>query len=224
MGCVLCCFNKKQQDEKNSPLVLEDMSPTIDMTEVYGNHLSPYDFKIEKVIGKGSFGKVLLVTKKDTGKFYAMKVLRKQVIEQKKQIAHTLAERFILEGVKSPFIVQLRYAFQTSDKLYMVMDYMRGGELFFHLRNERKFSEDRAKFYIAEILLAFKSLHNAGVIYRDLKPENILLDVDGHIKVTDFGLSKVTELDKKTYTFCGTPEYLAPEILKNQGYTRSVDF
>ncbi|CAG9324813.1 SGK2_2 [Blepharisma stoltei] len=224
MGCVMSCLKKKEPEDVDTPLILEDITSSNNTTQIYSSHLSPNDFKIEKVIGKGSFGKVLLVTKKDTGNYYAMKVLRKQLIEQKKQISHTLAERYILEGVKSPFIVQLRYAFQTSDKLYMVMDYMKGGELFFHLRKEGKFSEDRAKFYAAEILLAFESLHNAGVIYRDLKPENILLDVDGHIKLTDFGLSKVTDSDKKAFTFCGTPEYLAPEVLKNEGYDKAVDF
>jgi serum/glucocorticoid-regulated kinase 1/serum/glucocorticoid-regulated kinase 2 len=184
------------------------------------------DFKIDKVLGKGSFGKVFLVTKKDTGQTYAMKSLRKDMIERRNQRVHTTTERAILAEVQNPFIVQLRFAFQTPDKLYMVMDFMNGGELFFHLRRSGRFTEDRARFYAAEILLALEYLHSITVIYRDLKPENVLLDEEGHLKISDFGLSKsgVTDESKKAFTFCGTPEYLAPEILKGIGHDKAVDF
>ncbi len=129
-----------------------------------------------------------------------------------------------------PFIVTLRYAFQTPDKLYMVFDFVNGGELFFHLNQEDMFKEDRAKFYSAEILLALQFLHSKNIIYRDLKPENILIDYEGHIKLTDFGLAKELkdEIHKqnktKTTTFCGTPEYLAPEIIRGEKYDESVDY
>ena len=116
------------------------------------------------------------------------------------------------EQIKNPFIVKLHYAFQTPDKLYFVLDFVNGGELFCHLRNELTFEQDRARFYAAEIVLALECLHKNDIIYRDLKPENVLLDINGHVKITDFGLSKQYATKKKAMTFCGTPEYLAPEV------------
>ena len=131
----------------------------------------------------------------------------------------------ILEKLNNPFIVKLHYAFQTPEKLYFVIDFLNGGELFWHLRKDQRFSEERTKFYAAEIVLALECLHKNGIIYRDLKPENVLLDKDGHIKLTDFGLSKVgMQGDLMSYTFCGTPEYLAPEIVKGSGHNKSVDW
>ena len=131
-----------------------------------------------------------------------------------------------MEMMQSPFIVKLQYAFQSPEKLYFVMEFLPGGELFYHLRREKKFSEERTVFYAAEITLAIESLHKNNVIYRDLKPENVLLDEEGHIKITDFGLSKqgVASGHKKAYTFCGTPEYLAPEIIKGVGHDKGVDW
>jgi serine/threonine protein kinase len=177
------------------------------------------------VLGRGSFGKVMLVEYKRDRRFYAMKILRKDMVEKRNQKLHTKNERSILEAVRHPFVVRLHFAFQTTTKLYLIMDFMIGGELFFHLRRAFKFSEDRAKFYCAELILALECLHKKGIIYRDLKPENILIGEDGHIKLTDFGLSK-TDLKEgeKTNTFCGTPEYLAPEILLAQGHNQSVDW
>lgn len=138
------------------------------------------------------------------------------------------AERDILEKIDSPFIVKLHYAFQTDTKLYFVMDFLNGGELFFHLRKDQKFSERRACFYAAQMVEAIRCLHSNGVIYRDLKPENVLLDSQGNIKITDFGLSKQgVETNKKgakTYSFCGTPEYLAPEIIQGIGHDKAVDW
>lgn len=131
-----------------------------------------------------------------------------------------------MKQLSHPFIVKLNYAFQTPDKLYFVTDFLNGGELFFHLCNEIRFSEERARFYAAEILLALNHLHENGIIYRDLKPENVLLDSEGHIRITDFGLSKLGIAGKNTQTntFCGTPEYLAPEIIKGKGHNKAVDF
>lgn len=182
------------------------------------------DFELLTVIGKGSFGKVMQVRKKDDGKIYAMKVLRKETIVARKQVAHTKAEKNILMKIQHPFIVNLNYAFQTKDKLYMILDYINGGELFFHLKKEGRFSESRVKLYAAEIVCALSHLHSLDIVYRDLKPENILLDAEGHICITDFGLSKKLEADGGTHTFCGTPEYLAPEVLKGHGHGIAVDW
>ncbi|AOA64013.1 Serine/threonine-protein kinase [Komagataella phaffii] len=183
------------------------------------------DFQLLKVIGKGSFGKVMQVRKKDTGKVYALKVIRKAHIVSKMEVTHTLAEKFVLSKVDNPFIVPLKFAFQSPSKLYLVLSFINGGELFFHLLKSGKFSLARAKFYISELLSAIETLHDMNIIYRDLKPENILLDYQGHIALCDFGLCKINmQLEQKTNTFCGTPEYLAPELLSGQGYTRVVDF
>mmetsp|Transcript_32648 Transcript_32648/g.23596 ORF Transcript_32648/g.23596 Transcript_32648/m.23596 type:complete len:174 (+) Transcript_32648:135-656(+) len=152
--------------------------------------ISKEDFNNIKVIGRGSFGKVYLVKKKDTKKVYAMKVLSKEIVSKRNLIIKTQAERDILEKITSPFIVKLYYAFQTDFKLYFVMDYLNGGELFTHLRKDTKFSEKRACFYAAQIVEALRCLHVNGIIYRDLKPENVILDCDGNLKITDFGLSK----------------------------------
>lgn len=192
-------------------------------------HYGPDDFQILRLIGKGTFGQVYQVRKKDTKRIYAMKVLSKKVIVQKKEVAHTVGERNILVRTAtsdSPFIVGLKFSFQTPSDLYLVTDYMSGGELFWHLQKEGRFDENRAKFYIAELILAIQHLHNNDIVYRDLKPENILLDANGHIALCDFGLSKanLTKNDT-TNTFCGTTEYLAPEVLLDEaGYTKMVDF
>jgi len=182
------------------------------------------DFELLNVIGKGSFGKVMQVKKKDDGKIYAMKVLRKEAIIARKQVAHTRAEKSILQKIQHPFIVRLHYAFQTKDKLYMILDYINGGELFYHLKKEGRFPENRVKFYAAEIVCAMAHLHSLRIVYRDLKPENILIDGEGHITITDFGLSKEINPEEGTSTFCGTPEYLAPEVLKGQGHGTAVDW
>ena len=160
------------------------------LDEEHDMKVSIQDFEFVKLLGQGSFGKVILVKKKNSGLLYAMKILKKKVIEEKKQLNHTKTERLILEKMNNPFIVQLHFAFQTNEKLYLVMDFMQGGEMFFHLKKASKFNEAKTKFYAAEIILALEYLHKKKIIYRDLKPENILLDIDGHIKLTDFGLSK----------------------------------
>jgi serine/threonine protein kinase len=192
-------------------------------------HYGPEDFQILKLIGKGTFGQVYQVRKKDTKRIYAMKVLQKKVIVQKKEIAHTVGERNILVRTAmadSPFIVGLKFSFQTPTDLYLVTDFMSGGELFWHLQKEGRFDEKRAKFYIAELILALQHLHMHDIVYRDLKPENILLDANGHIALCDFGLSKANlTKNATTNTFCGTTEYLAPEVLLDEaGYTKMVDF
>jgi serum/glucocorticoid-regulated kinase 2 len=183
------------------------------------------DFDLLKVVGKGSFGKVMQVMKKDTQRIYALKTLRKQHIISRSEVAHTLAERSVLAQINNPFIVPLKFSFQSPEKLYLVLAFVNGGELFHHLQREQRFDINRSRFYAAELLCALECLHGFGVIYRDLKPENILLDYVGHIALCDFGLCKLDMKDEdKTNTFCGTPEYLAPELLHGQGYTKAVDW
>uniref|UniRef100_A0A671K918 non-specific serine/threonine protein kinase n=1 Tax=Sinocyclocheilus anshuiensis TaxID=1608454 RepID=A0A671K918_9TELE len=179
---------------------LEDMEVSLSKSS---SRVTMNDFDYLKLLGKGTFGKVILVREKASGVYYAMKILRKEVI-----IAKTL-----------------KYAFQTPDRLCFVMEYANGGELFFHLSRERVFSEDRARFYGAEIVSALNYLHSQNVVYRDLKLENLMLDKDGHMKITDFGLCKEGITDEATMrTFCGTPEYLAPEVLEDNDYGRAVDW
>eukprot|EP01083_Nonionella_stella_P009830 28130_1 len=183
------------------------------------------DFVLLKVLGKGSFGKVLLVRKKDDRKIFAMKCLKKQRVFQRHQVEHTKTERRVLGYLDHPFLVSLHYAFQTDHKLFLVLDYAAGGELFFHLSKAGRFTEDRTRFYIAEIVLAVDYLHSKDIIYRDLKPENILLDSVGHVKITDFGLCKENVPDNvSAHSFCGTPEYLAPEILRKVGHGKAADW
>lgn len=189
----------------------------------------PQDFELLKLLGKGGYGKVFLVRKtaaKDCGKIFAMKVLKKAtIVRNAKDTAHTKAERNILEGVKHPFIVDLIYAFQTGEKLYLILEYLCGGELFMQLEREGIFMEDTACFYLAELVLAIEHLHSFGIIYRDLKPENILLDAQGHVKLTDFGLCKESIHEGSiTHTFCGTIEYMAPEVLMRSGHGKAVDW
>ncbi|KAJ2745870.1 hypothetical protein GGI20_001816 [Coemansia sp. BCRC 34301] len=185
------------------------------------------DFTVLRLIGKGGYGKVYLVQHKQTRGYYAMKVLRKaSILLQRRLIDFTMTERSILSEVQHPFIVKLYYAFQSNSRLYLIMEYVAGGELFTHMIKERIFCEDQAVFYSAELVLALSHLHKLGIVFRDIKPENILLDKRGHLVLTDFGLSKTAlGKDGRTNTFCGTPSYMAPEILNAAvSYDFSVDW
>uniref|UniRef100_A0A4W5NU31 non-specific serine/threonine protein kinase n=1 Tax=Hucho hucho TaxID=62062 RepID=A0A4W5NU31_9TELE len=194
-----------------------------DLTYVFFQTMNDFDYL--KLLGKGTFGKVILVREKANGKYYAMKILKKEVIIAKDEVAHTLTESRVLKNTRHPFLTSLKYSFQTKDRLCFVMEYVNGGELFFHLSRERVFSEDRTRFYGAEIVSALDYLHSAKIVYRDLKLENLMLDKDGHVKITDFGLCKEGITDAATMkTFCGTPEYLAPEVLEDNDYGRAVDW
>ncbi|XP_065433213.1 ribosomal protein S6 kinase alpha-1 isoform X11 [Chrysemys picta bellii] len=187
----------------------------------------PSQFELLKVLGQGSFGKVFLVRKitpPDNGHLYAMKVLKKATLKVRDRV-RTKMERDILADVNHPFVVKLHYAFQTEGKLYLILDFLRGGDLFTRLSKEVMFTEEDVKFYLAELALGLDHLHSLGILYRDLKPENILLDEEGHIKLTDFGLSKeAIDHEKKAYSFCGTVEYMAPEVVNRQGHTHSADW
>lgn len=182
------------------------------------------DFELLKLLGQGTFGKVFLVRHKTTNKIYAMKVLKKEIIIVMDQLEHTKTEKMILEHVNHPFIVALEFAFQTTEKIYFVMEFMKGGELFNYLSCKGKITESDAKFYCASVALALGHLHKNSYIYRDLKPENILLDEDGYVKVADFGLARFLKNDEKAHTCCGTPEYVAPEVILGKGHGKPADW
>ncbi|KAI1191155.1 Pkinase-domain-containing protein [Nemania serpens] len=180
------------------------------------------DFDLLRTLGTGSFGRVHLVQSKHNQRFYAVKVLKKAQVVKMKQVEHTNDERRMLGEVKHPFLITLWGTFQDTRNLYMVMDFVEGGELFSLLRKSGRFPNPVAKFYAAEVTLALEYLHSRNIIYRDLKPENLLLDRHGHLKITDFGFAK--RVPDKTWTLCGTPDYLAPEVVSNKGYNKSVDW
>ena len=228
------------------------------------NPASKEDFAMMKVLGIGTFGKVFLVQHKKNGRHFAMKVIKKELVYRTCQdegvkgksinpiriftilnylfLLVLLAERDILTMFDHPFIMKLEYAFQDQLNVYMVMELVIGGELFYHLHTQTRkgFEQERAKFYAAQIVLALDHMHKQGVVYRDLKPENILIDSEGYLRITDFGLSKVQQPQKKgiastptnksmetlrrTETFCGTLEYMAPEMMQNKMYSSSVDW
>ena len=238
-----CCQKKKPEqilekelNQQDNELLSdydakEDNNKSRDNSELDAQSLSikvTYDdFEPIKLLGRGSFGEVLLVRLKANKKVYAMKILKKSVIKLRKQQTHTKTERDLMVRINCPFIVNIKTAFQDNDKLYIVSEFMQGGDMFYHMHDKkgRIFNNDRTKFYVMELVLALDSLHQKNMVYRDLKPENILLDAKGHIKLTDFGLSKILEYDdEKAFTICGTPQYLAPEILKKKGYNKAVDW
>jgi len=177
------------------------------------------DFILQRTLGTGSFGRVHLVQSRHNMRFYAIKVLKKAQVVKMKQVEHTNDERKMLQKVKHPFLITLWGTFQDNKNLYMVMDFIEGGELFSLLRKSQRFPNPVAKFYAAEVALALEYLHSHNIIYRDLKPENLLLDRHGHLKITDFGFAK--EVEDITWTLCGTPDYLAPEVVSSKGYNKN---
>ena len=182
------------------------------------------DFQIIKVLGRGTFGKVCLVQYKPTKEYYAMKSLKKDVLLDMDQVQSTILEKKILQSLDHPFLVGMIFCFQTEERIYFIMPFIRGGELFQHLRTEKFFKEDKARFYAASMGLALEYLHNHGIVYRDIKPENILIGEDGYLKLIDFGMAKMLQGNEKATSFCGTPEYLAPEIITGEGHNRAADW
>ncbi|RYO60589.1 cAMP-dependent protein kinase type 2 [Alternaria tenuissima] len=210
-----------QSAPKNGGAVQFQTQP-LNQTRVTKGKYSLTDFTIQRTLGTGSFGRVHLVQSKHNQRFYAVKVLKKAQVVKMKQVEHTNDERRMLQQVKHPFLITLWGTFQDSKNLYMVMDFVEGGELFSLLRKSQRFPNPVAKFYAAEVTLALDYLHSHNIIYRDLKPENLLLDRHGHLKITDFGFAK--EVPDITWTLCGTPDYLAPEVVASKGYNKSVDW
>ena len=183
------------------------------------------DFTLLSVIGKGSYAKVVLVRKKDNGELFAMKILKKENVEKGKQMKHVKTERDVLLNINHPFVINFFYSFQNERKLFFALEYCPGGELFNLLQKKKKFTEDQARFYSAQMVQALEHLHQKDIIYRDLKPENVLIDKTGYIRITDFGLSRMDVKDpNEAKSICGTPEYLAPEIILKQGYGKPVDW
>jgi len=234
-----------REDEKQKLADWDAEKMTLEPSEVAANpskkpvgHSSKYlrkeDFDCVKTLGTGTFARVWLAKIASTsrkgndgygGKVFALKILRKVDVIRLKQVEHVRNERNILAAVAGhPFITTMVASFQDTDTLYMLLDYCPGGEVFSYLRRARRFNEPTSQFYAAEIVLILEFLHEKqGVAYRDLKPENILIDADGHLKLVDFGFAKKVE-DRETYTLCGTPEYLAPEVIRNTGHGTAVDW
>ena len=220
-----CCEKKKRINNDETFKLLEDLLDAKDDNSI-GIKITIKDFQKIKLLGKGSFGEVFLVKYIKTNKIYAMKILDKNKVIEGGQVEHTKIERDLLVNINCPFIVEIKFAFQDKENLYIITEFLQGGELFFHLHKEKRFTNDKAKFYVAEIVAAIEYLHKKKIVYRDLKPENVLISDTGHVKLTDFGLSKIFKKSKeKAYTICGTPQYLAPEvIISEDGYDSTVDW
>jgi serine/threonine protein kinase len=214
---VISKQNKEEIQKRKGTLTMFSSHKTI-------NEVKLEDFKILKVIGRGSFGKVCLVEYLPTNEIFAMKSLKKDILIEEEQIESTLLEKEILQNIDHQFLCKLIFYFQTEDRIFFVMPFFSGGELFQHLKKFKRFSEEMVRFYGAQIAIALQYLHDKKIIYRDLKPENILLDEKGYLCLVDFGMAKKLEYNKKALSFCGTPEYLAPEIIKGEGYDENIDW
>lgn len=180
------------------------------------------DFELKETLGTGTFGRVRLARHKIHDKYFAMKCLKKREVIKLRQVEHIMHEAAILAEIDHPFVVNMIRGFQDESRLYILLEYVVGGEMFTHLRKAGKFPLPVAKFYTGQVMLALEYLHKSHIVYRDLKPENLLLDGNGNVKITDFGFAK--KVPERTFTLCGTPEYLAPEIIQNKGHGKPVDW
>merc|ERR1719285_1308674 len=211
----------------NDPVIVEAEDQGGAGSQQKSNMVSLADFDLIKVIGRGSYAKVLMVELKSTKRIYAMKVIKKELVTDDEDIDWVQTEKHVFETASNhPFLVGLHSCFQTASRLFFVIEFVRGGDLMFHMQRQRRLPEEHARFYSSEICLALNYLHERGIIYRDLKLDNVLLDSEGHIRLTDYGMCKegMVNPDDKTGTFCGTPNYIAPEILQGQDYSFSVDW
>ncbi|KAL6988002.1 Serine/threonine-protein kinase AtPK2/AtPK19 [Sarracenia purpurea var. burkii] len=222
------CLNKeavkKVQELLVNDSIVEESRECAVYNSLEAHRVGLEDFEIMKLVGQGAFGKVFQVRKRCTSEIYAMKVMRKDKIMEKNHAEYMKAERDILTKIEHPYIVQLRYSFQTKYRLYLVLDFVNGGHLFFQLYHHGLFREDLARVYTAEIVLAVSHLHDNGIMHRDLKPENILLDADGHAMLTDFGLAKQFDENTRSNSMCGTVEYMSPEIVLGKGHDKVADW
>jgi len=215
-------FKKKQQQKQEGAPAGGASAIAAGGSGAAGTKFTYGEFEIRDTLGTGTFGRVRLVKHKMTEKYYALKILKKSEIIRLKQVDHIKSEVTLLKMISHPFVVNLIGHFQDEKKLFMVLEFVHGGELFSHLRREGRFSDDHGRYYAQEIVLAFAAMHDASIVYRDLKPENLLITTTGHMKITDFGFAKLIE--DKTWTLCGTPEYLAPEIIQSKGHGKPVDW
>ncbi|KAF0700454.1 Aste57867_9038 [Aphanomyces stellatus] len=228
-----CLIDPRKKSGKSSKAAITNDADLIDRCSIFiqpdkVDDLCLSDFEIVKFIGRGACGRVKLVRKKhgaDEGSFYAMKSIKKRLVVARGLVEATNAERRILDRIKHPFIATLCYAFQNDAKLYLLSNYYPGGNLLDQMRLVRNFTEDRARLYAAEVALALGHLHENDIIYRDLKLENVLCDSEGHIALTDFGMSKEhIKYTDRTSTFVGTYQMMAPDILTNKPYSRAIDW
>ncbi|PAA62194.1 hypothetical protein BOX15_Mlig021253g1 [Macrostomum lignano] len=213
---VASAVSKMQLQQQQQPLISGTQSA------VDWQKFSLRQAELLRTVGTGTFGRVMVIRDKTSGEYFALKILIIEDVMRLKQVEHVKNEKSILKMVNHPFLVSLFWTNHDVKFLYMIFDFVCGGEIFSYLRTAGTFSNSSAQFYSAEILTAVIYLHDLSVVYRDLKPENLLLDTQGHLKITDFGFAKV--LKDRTYTMCGTPEYLAPEIIQGKGYNRAVDY
>lgn len=203
---------------------LESESPSAAAAAGPSTDYNLSQFQKQKVIGDGCYGDISLVKFKPNQRQYAMKISNIALARKKGQLIQLLNESRLMACLSFPFIIAHEFKFEDATNIYNVMEYIPSGDLFHHLRAQRNFTEEQTRFYTAQLVLTFEYLHNLGIIYRDLKPENILLGADGYLKLIDFGLAKELPEGKRSYTFCGTPEYIAPEIILCKGYSKAVDW
>lgn len=230
---TLSCLRAKEELEAIFAVEEIDASSSSDLN---GGKVSLADFEVIKLVGEGASCSVMQVRKKDTGKLYAIKMMSKdRILTNHKRMERALMERQVLVKTKHPFVIQMFWAFQTKTHLFFVLEFCAGGELFFHMMKRNRFDENTAKFYFCEVLLGLEYLHSRNILYRDLKPENVLLDLDGHVRLTDFGLSKEETCSnssssstgpaaEKFTSFVGTAGYLSPEMIKREGHGKPLDF
>lgn len=217
--------SKEEKTQANMNNEIQDMRQSVMMFSKRKDTIAKFDdFEFLRVLGKGTFGKVYLAVNRSTRKIYAVKTIRKDVLIETDQVESTKLEKEILFSCKHPFLVSMEFVFQSDLRLYFVMKFVRGGELYKYFLQKRRFPEHQVRFYGAQIAMAIGYLHGRGIAHRDLKLENILINENGYLKLIDFGLAKELQGNQQTTTFCGTPEYLAPEVVAQTGHNKNVDW